>query len=335
MFKKFLQLRSSILLLTIFLLFSSNALAVTWTYYVHTAPEATRELPSDSSFKVYKNETVNFISDNRDRDKKVDDSCDPNTEYYWASSSVYEQHWTITGKASFSSTSSVKSKDTSGLNSGNIYVHVDNEFGSGDTITVEMVLDDDSTNGPPGSDNDGNNARSSTWTLTYKGYCPTSAPCISPANCTGEKSNPQTYTYRCDPDRDPPGRPDYGGANGILINESFGAITSNIDKAHHVTAAGKTQNPTWTNNQWRDYFFSSGANASGVPDNSDQYTDTHGGFVNDGTSAFLVQPPPAGHNLYWDLPQSHTCNSDTTNLNESYTIRRWYKSDGSVTIIKS
>ncbi len=320
MITKFFCGRRGWLALLVSLLAVGNAWAVTWTYYVYTGCQNTYECPFDSTFKAYKSETITFNSQNRDRDKKVDDSCPPVTQYYWASSSVYENHWTISGKASFSSTSSVKTKDVAGLNSGNVYVYVDADFANGNSITVQVVLDDNSTNGPPGTDNDGDSARSRSWTITFKTRCPTSLACIAPSpDCTVEQGNPASYTYRLDPDIPPTGRPDY---DGVSIHETFGSRTSNINKDVHVTAAGRTAHPTWTNSQWRDYFFgTSSNNGTFTPNGSDLIADQHGGmFV---TTTYLVSPPTA--DLYVDLPQTYTCQSDSGNLNQSYTIRRTCK----------
>jgi hypothetical protein len=300
------------------------ALAVTWTYYYHAAPIATSEHPNASSFKAYKSETITFNSENKDRDKKVDDAQYPHTEFYDASSADYEQHWEITGEASFSSSSSVKTKDISGLLSGNVYVYVDSTFAAEDTITVEMVLDDDSTNSP-GSDNDGDSARSNTWTITFKDKCPTSLECVDPEDCAAEQADDAHYTYRGNPDLDPPGRPDY---EGISIHEELGSITSNIDKDVHVTEAGRTAHPTWTNNAWRDYFFGGpSSNSSFVLNGSDEFGDVHSGMW--GTSTYLVLPPTA--DLYTDQPQTYKCNSDAGNLTHSHTIRATIKTTNVLT----
>ena len=88
-----------------------------------------------------------------------------------------------------------------------------------------------------------------------------------------------------------------------------------------MTEAGRTEHPTWTNNQWRDYFFGTGPSTNGTftPDASDEIQDGHAGmsFV---TTTYLVNPPTS--DLYKDKVQTYTCNSDAGNLSQSYTVRR-------------
>ncbi len=319
MITKFLCGRRGWLALLVSLLAVGNAWAVTWTYYPDIAPYATYEVPFDSTFLAYKEEILTFNSQNYDRDKRVDDSCPPVVQLYPASFLDFETHWAISGEASFSATSSIKSKDLSGLYSGNVYVYVDDTFANGDTITVTMVLDDDGTHSPV-TDNDGDTARSRTWTITWKTHCPTSLTCYTPwhpwVSCTAEQDNPAYYGYLMQPDIPPTGRPDY---DGVSVQEAFGDRTSNIDKDVHVTAAGRAAHPTWTNEQWRDYFFgTSSTNSTFTPDEYDMFWDSHGGmFV---YVEYLVIPPPT--DLYVDLPQTYTCQSDNGTLNESHTIRR-------------
>lgn len=320
--------RSNRLMHTLVLLgvFCSSAYA-TVTYYTYLAPTVEYEVPFASNFKAYHGETVTFRTIYKDPDKKVDDStCPKKTEYY--TGSPFKQHWTISGKGSFSSSDSdVTTKDTDGLESGNVYVYIGSGFSGSDSITVSVTLDDNSTNSP-GSDNDGDSAHSKSWTITVKDKCPTSLACFSPSPCTGDKSAPATYGYLLNPDIAPAGRPDY---EGISIHESFGSITSNIDKNVHVTELGRTLKPTWGNDEWRDYYFGTpSGNSTFTPDASDVIVDQHAGFSS--TMAFLVQPPPS--DLTYDKPQTYTCQSASTNLNQSYTIRRKLNTSGNYFINK-
>lgn len=176
-----------LLILTLSGVLCTPAFAVTWTYYTHLSPTVNSELPTESNFKAHHGETVTFSAIYSDFDKKVDNSCPPNTDYYGGS--PFQQDWSISGKASFSSSDpNEKSKTVSGLSSGNIYVYIAANFDGSDSIAVSVTLNDNSTNGPPGSDNDGESAHSHGWTITVKDKCPTSLTCTSPSPCTGEKA---------------------------------------------------------------------------------------------------------------------------------------------------
>lgn len=284
--------------------------------------EEERSVPGDKSFTAYKGESHTFFFAITDKDTKTNDITCVDEE---VNDNSWRQSWSITGKASFTDPG-VDPNDRSrevDQTSAEITIYILDTFSASDSITVSVNSTDLSDEGPPGSSIDTTSTPSTSWTITWKDACPTSLTCtdatgpqgVPHPDCTATYEAPASYYYRGDPDIGGVGRPDYEGAS---VHETFGSITSNIDKDVHVTADGRTAHPMWGNDEWRDFYFGSGNNATFVLDNTDYMGDTHSGFAL--TAQYLILPPPSP--LWYDLPQTYSCNSDSGNLSQNHTIRR-------------
>ena len=241
--------------------------------------------------------------------------------------SEFTHKWTLQGKASFDAVNNVQTKTVDGILRSQVTVYIRASFAAGDVIIVsDECVDNGRTILRPDTGTTKDASVTKTWNIAFKTKCPTGLNVTAPADALASQPAPGSWTYQGTPGPHP-AYPD------VTILESFGTVTSNIDKTVHIKQAGLNAHPGWTNDQWRDYFFGAGDISTFVLDGDDSFVDAHLGFTKD--SSLMVFPPPAGKDLWWDLPQTYTCNSPNGNLSKSYTVRRTLGTDGSVKVTKS